>query len=156
MKTMILSRGASSDATTDTFLDRESTGSPQSAPAKVIWLNFAVEDELPLPDGFRNLDSVIDEFERDAAGQVAMADARRFVGAELYINQPPRLATFRLAKGWSQKRLAEELGTSQSHVARLETGRSDPQISTVRRICSVLGISIEEFARALEANGKPG
>lgn len=154
MKTMMLSRGASSDATTDTFLVRETIRAPQSAPAKVIWLNYAVEDELPLPDGFRSLDSVVDEFERDVAGQAAMVEARRFVGAELYRDEAPRLATFRLAKGWSQKRLAAELGTSQSHIARLETGRLDPQISTVRRICLVLGISIEEFARAFEANGR--
>lgn len=77
-----------------------------------------------------------------------MTEARQFIGAELYKDQVPRLATYRLAKGWSQKRLADELGTSQSYIARLETGRSDPQMSTVRRICLALGISLDEFARA--------
>lgn len=114
-----------------------------------------MEDDEPLPDGFVSLDSVIDEFERDEVGQAAMVEARQSVGGALYQDQPPRLATYRLAKGWSQKRLAAAIGTSQSHVGRLETGRLDPQISTVRRLCAVLGISIDEFDRAFVASTKP-
>lgn len=152
---MIRSRSALSLATTVTF-PSERFPPPQSAPANVIWLECAVEPESPLPDGFVSIDDVVADFERDDAGKAAMAEARRYVGEVFYRQQRPSLATYRLARGWSQKRLAQELGTSQPYVARLEAGRSDPQISTVRRICSVLGISIEEFARAFEANGKPG
>lgn len=127
---------------------REEPKAPQSAPTRVLWLQYSVDDDRPLPEGFVSLDSVVDGFEADAAGRKAMTEARQFIGAELYKDQVPRLATYRLEKGWSQKRLADELGTSQSYIARLETGRSDPQMSTVRRICLALGISLDEFARA--------
>ena len=147
-------RGALSPVTTVTF-PSERSATPESAPANVIWLERAVEPQYPLPEGFVPIDNIVADFERDDAGKAAMEEARQYVGEVFYRQQNASLATYRLAKGWSQKRLAEELGTSQSHVARLETGRSDPQISTVRRICSVLGIGIEEFARAFEANGRP-
>jgi predicted transcriptional regulator len=80
-----------------------------------------------------------------------MASARRWVGRSGYAGQPATLAAFRLARGLSQKQLAERLGTSQSYVARLEAGQIDPQFSTVRRVCSELGIDLARFARALEA-----
>lgn len=142
------SLGVSSSATTGTLIGPDRPRPPQSAPAEVIYLNFAIEPETALPPGFVSIDSIIDEFESDEAGREAMADARRFVGERFYSHHPRGLAGFRLAKGWSQKRLAQELGTSQSHVARIEAGQSDPQISTVRRLCEVLGITIEQFERA--------
>ena len=147
---MNLLRSALPAATTGTFLVPDAPAAPQSAPAKVLWLNFSVDQELPLPDGFVSLESVIDDVERDEAGKTAMAEARQWVGQSFYAGEAPRLAAYRLAKGWSQKRLAEELGTSQSYVARLESGRSDPQMSTVRRVCSALGITVEQFAQGLE------
>jgi ribosome-binding protein aMBF1 (putative translation factor) len=114
----------------------------------VIYFNFAIEPELQLPPEFVSIDTLVDEVEANEAGRAAMADARRWVGERYYSDAPQGLAAFRLAKGWSQKRLAQELGTSQSHIARIEAGQSDPQISTVRRLCNVLEITIEQFERA--------
>ncbi len=141
------SPSVSSSATTGTLVGPDRPR-PQSAPAKVIYFNFAIEPEASLPSDFVSIDSLIDEFEADDAGREAMAEARRFVGERFYSSAPRGLATFRLAKGWSQKRLAQQLGTSQSHIARIEAGQSDPQISTVRRLCEVLGITIEQFESA--------
>ena len=151
---MTRSRSALSPATTVTFRS-ETLPPPQSAPANVIWLECAVQPESPLPDGFVSIDDVVADFERDDAGKAAMAEARRYVGEVFYRQQKPSLATYRLARGWSQKRLAQELGTSQPHVARLEAGRSDPQISTVRRLSAVLGISLDECLRAFEPDSRP-
>jgi DNA-binding XRE family transcriptional regulator len=95
--------------------------------------------------GFVAIDAIVDELEATPGGRRQMASARRWVG------QPATLAAFRLARGLSQKQLAERLGTSQSYVARLEAGQIDPQFSTVRRVCSELGIDLARFARALEA-----
>lgn len=133
---------------TGTSVVIEKPESPRSAPANVVWMKFSVADPRPLPDGFRSIDELIAEHERDAEGRAALAEARKFVAATFYSDDQPRLAAYRLAKGWSQKRLAEEVGTSQSHIARIELGQSDPQISTVRRLCEVLGITIEQFERA--------
>ena len=39
----------------------------------------------------------------------------------------------------SQQALADQLGTTQSAVARLEAGRQDPTVATLRRLADVLG-----------------
>lgn len=106
---------------------------------------------VPITEGFVSIDAIVDELEATPAGRRQMASARRWVGRRVNAGQPATLAAFRLARGLSQKQLAERLGTSQSYVARLEAGKIDPQFSTVRRVCSELGIDLARFARALEA-----
>ena len=49
----------------------------------------------------------------------------------------------RHALGLSQTQVAARMGTSQSAVARLETGTSDALISTVDRYASALGWRLE-------------
>lgn len=41
--------------------------------------------------------------------------------------------------GLSQQALAQLLGTKQSAVARLEAGRQEPTVATLRRLAQVLG-----------------
>ena len=41
---------------------------------------------------------------------------------------------------WTQRELAEKLGREQSYIARIESGKSDIQISSFFRIAAVLGI----------------
>lgn len=124
----------------------------RSLPGNVVWLEFPEPDSVGIPDDFDDIDAVIEDIEATPAGHTALDDARRFVGREFYANQAGSLAAMRLAKGWSQKRLAEEASTSQPYVARLEKGNADPQLSTARRICEALGISIEQFDRAFKSN----
>ncbi len=49
----------------------------------------------------------------------------------------------RQARGWTQAQLAEALETTQSVVARLESGSHRPSLSTLDRICQVLGARLE-------------
>ena len=53
------------------------------------------------------------------------------------------LAERRRTLGLSQTQVAARMGTSQSAVARLETGTSDALISTVDRYASALGWRLE-------------
>jgi transcriptional regulator with XRE-family HTH domain len=55
----------------------------------------------------------------------------------------------RLRKGWSQTQLANELGTSQPHIARIERGTENVTIETCRRLCRVLGIDMNRLDAAL-------
>lgn len=48
----------------------------------------------------------------------------------------------RLERGLSQAALARLAGTSQSQIARLESGRQDPGLSTWRRVFAPLGVSL--------------
>jgi ribosome-binding protein aMBF1 (putative translation factor) len=83
------------------------------------------EDEpgrLPLLPGFREM-----AIRRMSAGR------RRLIAD---------LATARQAAGLSQTEVAARMGTSQSAVARLETGEGDVRASTLERYAAAIGCQI--------------
>ena len=53
-----------------------------------------------------------------------------------------KLLQLRLAKGWSQNRLSEEAGLSQTYISYLEAGTKSPTIKTLEKIAQALGVSI--------------
>jgi predicted transcriptional regulator len=59
----------------------------------------------------------------------------------------------RLEAGLTQKRLAELVGVSQAHVAKIECGRVDPRLSTVNRILLVLSNGSRKKARDVMTKG---
>lgn len=68
-------------------------------------------------------------------GFEALSERRRALTGELVDR--------RRALGLSQTEVAARMGTSQSAVARLETGASDVLMSTVDRYASALGWKLE-------------
>jgi predicted transcriptional regulator len=81
------------------------------------------EDELPILPGFREI-----------------AQRRRRVIGEL--------AGARRAAGLSQTEVAARMGTSQSVVARLESGDIDARLSTLQRYAAAVGRELELGIRA--------
>ena len=65
------------------------------------------------------------------------------------------LAEQRRASGKTQTEMAEALGTSQSQVARIESGNGDTKLSTLARFAAVLGKKIE-FQLTDAPNATPG
>lgn len=55
-----------------------------------------------------------------------------------------RLREERVRRGLSVRALARELGVSASLISQIETGRSQPSVSTLYAITTALGISIED------------
>ena len=43
----------------------------------------------------------------------------------------------------TQTELAERIGTNKSYISRVETGRTEPKVSTFYRIINALGLNIE-------------
>jgi transcriptional regulator with XRE-family HTH domain len=43
----------------------------------------------------------------------------------------------------TQTDLAEKIGSSKSYISRIETGRTEPKVSTFYRIASALGLTVE-------------
>ncbi len=77
------------------------------------------QDDLPLLPGFREM-----------ALRRMTADRRQLV---------QELAAQRQSAGLSQTEIAARMGTSQSAVARLETGEADVRASTLERYAAALG-----------------
>lgn len=74
--------------------------------------------------------------------------ARRvvFPGFESLVEDPgdliDRLTVRRRRLGLSQTEVAARMGTSQSAIARLESGRSDTRLSTLTRYAEALGTRV--------------
>lgn len=56
----------------------------------------------------------------------------------------------RINAGFRQEDLAKKLGVPQSMVSKYEIGERRLDILEIREICSILGLSLTEFARQLE------
>jgi DNA-binding XRE family transcriptional regulator len=108
---------------------------------------FRAED-VPVADGFEDIDSVVEARERDPSSTAAMGSARQRMATRLGL-KCASLAALRLKRGWSQKRLAEAIGTSQPHIARIENGRDNVLLATANELARVLNVSLEDINRAL-------
>ena len=87
-----------------------------------------MDDDLPIMPGFRE-----------------MARRRRALAK--------RLVELRQASGLSQTQVAARMGTSQSAVARLESGSADVRLSTLEKYAAAVGSSLE---LALVSRHRPG
>ncbi|MFF5308281.1 helix-turn-helix domain-containing protein [Streptomyces massasporeus] len=61
-----------------------------------------------------------------------------------------RIRQARLERGTSLRALAREIGVSASLVSQIETGKSQPSVSTLYAITTALGISVESLFDARE------
>ncbi|MGV9716467.1 helix-turn-helix transcriptional regulator [Rhodococcus pyridinivorans] len=55
------------------------------------------------------------------------------------------LAALRAENGWSQQRLADELGVSRQTIISIEKGRFDPSLPLAFRIARLFGRLIEDI-----------
>ncbi len=56
-----------------------------------------------------------------------------------------RIKELREKAGFTQNRLAEWAGVSQTHLRRVELGTADVTVNYLRLICDALGISLHDF-----------
>ncbi len=74
------------------------------------------------------------------------------------VTVPPvgaRIRQARMERGMSLRALAREVGVSASLVSQIETGKSQPSVSTLYAITTALGISVEALFDAGEAAALP-
>jgi len=84
-----------------------------------------------------------------------LSASRTRLASELY-GTPKSLSQMRLSKGLSQVALAEKLGTSQPHVAKIEAGKVKIQFTTAMQLADALGITLDELRPLIEqAIGEP-
>ena len=65
------------------------------------------------------------------------ADAKKLIGH--------KIATLRDKKGYTQERLAEAIGISLSHVAKIEIGLHAPRLETLLKIAKELHVEVKEL-----------
>ena len=75
--------------------------------------------------------------------------------AEQRASMVRHLAAQRQAAGLSQTEVAARMGTSQSAVARLETGEADVRVSTLERYAAAVGSQLAWQAQAGQAQPDP-
>ena len=56
-----------------------------------------------------------------------------------------KLKALREAEGLSQEALASKAKISREYLARLEAGRHDPTVGTLRRLAKALGVPVTEL-----------
>ena len=56
-----------------------------------------------------------------------------------------RLKALRKERGWKQPDLAKKSGLSPGYIARLETGRHDPKLSTLVKLAKALDVSVSKL-----------
>src|SRR6202050_1252113 len=103
---------------------------------------------LPVMPGFREM-ALRRTADEQAATAARMAEDRGRLIREL--------AEQRQAAGLSQTEVAARMGTSQSAVARLESGTADVRASTLERYAAAVGNQITwELGRSGEGEGVSG
>ncbi len=64
------------------------------------------------------------------------------------------LRRYRIRRRWTQQELARRLGSSQSRVAKLETGARGVSLDLLFRALFVAGASTEEIVRGIRSRGR--
>jgi DNA-binding XRE family transcriptional regulator len=103
--------------------------------------------DIPIPEGFKEIDSVVEEYECALTKAAALKAARQQLAKKLVAATTH--ARLRLSRGWSQKRLADAIGTSQPHIARIENGRVKVLLATANQLAKALGASLDQINAAL-------
>lgn len=102
----------------------------------------------PTPENFREIDQVIESFEKDPKRASALKAARMRLSKE--VSQLPTLASLRLSAGFSQLELAKRLGNSQPSYSKIEAGKTDVMLTTFELLREILGVSRDDLAEAIQ------
>jgi DNA-binding XRE family transcriptional regulator len=110
-----------------------------------------VPDRPAVPDNFVAIEALVKEREADPKRAAALAVARRELANEHREIEGNTVRSRRLELGYSQVKLAELVSTSQSHIARIERGTENVNISTCRKLCAALQIDMNTLDSLLHA-----
>ena len=84
--------------------------------------------------------------EADPRRAKLLQQARKNLSSSSVIEQGS-LKQLRLSRGLSKEQVAKLMGSTQAQVAKLEAGRPDVRMSTVKKVAAALGVSSLEVAK---------
>lgn len=116
------------------------TGKPLTAPRSPRTGRLSISEQTRLRE------------QSDPAYAQRMARARTTLANSFKeIGYAHTLSNKRLAKGLSQAQLAEMIGTSQSHIAKIEAGSVNIYLDTAAKLAKALAISLDELQSLIDA-----
>lgn len=124
---------------------------PQTGTAKgeVIFAEFSAPPRPLAIPGAIDIDDLVAELEGQSTENAeAISLGRKWVAENFYADHSS-VAQLRLQRGWSQAELARRADTSQPYIARIELGKVDPQISTVKKLAKALDVSVAILVEAI-------
>lgn len=133
-------------STTGTLLQM---GSQPKSSGEVLYFEAKVLADNPL-SGSKPLAAVIRKLQAKPGMTVRFEKARRTFG-EMLEPGSNSLRALRLAAGLSQVKLAERAGTTQSYIARIESGRLDPGTDMLERLANAVGMPAVKIFEAVRA-----
>lgn len=113
---------------------------------------FQIDASRPaqvIPKKFKSISELTTKFANSPERIAALEFARKSVIGDLYQEDGNTVKTYRLKQGISQAQLAEAIGTSQPHIARIERGTENITLDTCRRIAGVLKIDLNTLDDAI-------
>jgi len=78
---------------------------------------------------------------------------RKITGGYFLVITGTSLKKLRIEAGLTQKRLAELIGVSQAHIAKIEQSKVDPRLSTINKILKVLTAKEQRMCRDVMTKG---
>ena len=118
--------------------------------SKVYEFSQFPESRPPAPSNYITIGNLVGRWEEDKERRTTLEKARRWTADVIHPDEGDTVRTLRLRKGWSQARLAEQISTSQSHIARIERGTENLLIGTCRKLCGALEIDMNVLDQALQ------
>jgi DNA-binding XRE family transcriptional regulator len=103
---------------------------------QVVYRHFGITSTLPLTGGVA-LGDFMEELEGDPDMAPRLAQARRTLANVL--DESTTLRRLRLAAGLSQAKLAARAKTTQTYIARVESGTLDPGTDMLARLAAAVG-----------------
>ena len=87
-----------------------------------------------------------------------LAQDQEYIAGERELRPDLNLANdvvdFRVEKGWTQANLAQEVGTNQANISRLESALANPTMRFLKKLARALGAELE--VRLKRAEDMPG
>lgn len=117
-------------------------------------VTFAVSAEKPpaKPIIGTPIGALIAKREQDPKRAAALTRARKKIGEMLSDDSGLSLSRLRLAKGLSQAKLAEMMGSQQPYIARIESGGDDDiKYSTMQKFAEALEVDVSTICAAIQS-----
>lgn len=102
-----------------------------------------------------DFDAFMAELEADPANAQELKDAGTWIADTFYAEEGETLRTVRIRKGLTQAQLAAALETSQAQIAKIESGRADLRLSTMRKLMQALDLDANQLHAMLDAQESP-